>query len=72
MGFEPTTSAVTGRRSNQLSHQAIISYLQNRTSNLISFRNSWISPRPISTYQLNALLHLHLKPIYLILSKGSY
>ena len=23
MGFEPTTSAVTGRRSNQLSHQAI-------------------------------------------------
>ena len=27
MGFEPTTSAVTGRRSNQLSHQAIL----NRT-----------------------------------------
>ncbi len=25
MGFEPTTSAVTGRRSNQLSHQAITS-----------------------------------------------
>ena len=24
MGFEPTTSAVTGRRSNQLSHQAIV------------------------------------------------
>ena len=24
MGFEPTTSAVTGRRSNQLSHQAIL------------------------------------------------
>ena len=24
MGFEPTTSAVTGRRSNQLSHRAIL------------------------------------------------
>ena len=32
----------------------------------------WISPRPISTYQLNTLLCLHLKPIYLILSEGSY
>ena len=29
MGFEPTTSAVTGRRSNQLSHRAKI--------NIISF-----------------------------------
>ena len=31
-----------------------------------------ISPRPISICQLHALLHFHLKPIYLILSKGSY
>ena len=29
MGFEPTTSAVTGRRSNQLSHQAIVSTNMN-------------------------------------------
>ena len=33
---------------------------------------SWISPRPISTGLLHALLHFHLQPIYLILSKGSY
>ena len=31
-GFEPVTSAVTGRRSNQLSHWAL--YLENRTQNL--------------------------------------
>ena len=28
MGFEPTTSAVTGRRSNQLSHRATITILK--------------------------------------------
>ena len=30
------------------------------------------SPRPISIGQLNTLLHLHLRPINLIVSKGSY
>ena len=28
-GLEPPTSAVTGRRSNQLSHEALFTYLQN-------------------------------------------
>ena len=31
-----------------------------------------VSPRSISTGQLHTLLHFHLQPIYLILSKGSY
>ena len=30
------------------------------------------SDRPISNIQLNALLHLHLCPIYLVVYKGSY
>ena len=34
-----------------------------------SFRSS---PRPISCSQLHALLHFHLCPIYLVLSKGPY
>ena len=38
MGLEPTTSAVTGRRSNQLSHRAIqLLYLQNRIQSIPFF-----------------------------------
>ena len=33
---------------------------------------TWISFRSISKCQLNALLHLHLIPIYLVVYKGSY
>ena len=59
-------------------------YLQNRTriktfTSCESFRitsrlssNLRLSPRPISKCQLNALLHLHLIPIYLVVFKGSY
>ncbi len=81
MGFEPTTSAVTGRRSNQLSHRAM--YPQNHiqfekirtltyTSILLLPKTSWLSPRPISDSQLHTLLHFHLCPIYLVVFKGSY
>ena len=76
-GLEPSTSAVTGRRSNQLSHRAM--YLKNHILNTIlltvflkSLSTFWISPRPISNSQLRTLLHFHLCPIYLVVFKGSY
>ena len=53
-------------------------YLQNCILNFIRFsvllfpEPSWSSPRPISDSQLHTLLHFHLCPIYLVLSKGSY
>ena len=39
MGFEPTTSAVTGRRSNQLSHRAKKLHLQNCTQKIYKQTN---------------------------------
>ena len=78
-GLEPSTFAVTGRRSNQLSHWAIrlyegFMYLQNIIQKVLSnhFSILWSSPRPISTSQLHALLHFHPKPINLVVFKGSY
>ena len=35
-------------------------------------RKTWSSPRPISTGQLNTLLHLHIRPIYLVFFQGPY
>ena len=79
MGFEPTTSAVTGRRSNQLSHRAIQVFnipskpiLKSSLPFHQPTRPSWISPRPISNSQLHTLLRFHLCPIYLVVFKGSY
>ena len=74
MGFEPTTSAVTGRRSNQLSHRAkkVCTF---KTTHKLSFfySNNFLrsSFRPISNIQLHTSLCFHLCPIYLIVSKGS-
>ena len=71
MGFEPTTSAVTGRRSNQLSHQAIkILFIPSKPIPNHFHLLSKLSFRSISTYPLSTLLHLHSKPIYLVVFKG--
>ena len=81
VGLEPTTSRLTAVRSTiELSRIIFPSYPQNRTLNssylLLNIfpilTLNWLSPRPISNIQLNTLLHLHLCPIYLVLSKGSY
>ena len=38
----------------------------------VSLKNHWSSVRPISIGQLNALLHLHLRPINVVVFHGSY
>ena len=79
-GLEPATSAVTGRRSNQLSQQAKICRLENFRQNTetITYPSRLIKPysrtrlRPISNSPLHASLHFHSCPIYLVVFKGSY
>ena len=46
--------------------------LQNFIPSYSFQKNLRLSPRPISTGQLNASLRLHLRPIHLIVFKGSY
>ena len=83
MRLELTTSAVTGRRSNQLSHWALqISLLLEDyhifkttymlTKQLYHNQAYWSSPHPISSSQLHVLPHFHLCPINLVVFKGVY
>ena len=83
MRLELTTSAVTGRRSNQLSHWALqISLLLEDyhifkttymlTKQLYHNQAYWSSPHPISSSQLHVLPHFHLCPIDLVVFKGVY
>ena len=77
-GLEPSTSAVTGRRSNQLSHRAIESYIPSKLHTNLKYlpsyflSPSWLCPRPISNSQLHTLPCFHLCPINLVVFKGSY
>ena len=85
-GLEPATTRLTAECSTiELSRIIQGTYPQNQIPKIFhpfsyrSFCNDnceavfvWLSPRPISTYQLNTLLCLHLKPIYLVVSKGPY
>ena len=73
-------NAVNSRALYLLSYRGIGIYVPSKPhieyhlllpSNL-SHSTFWISPRPISIGQLNALRHLHLQPIYLVVFKGSY
>ena len=81
MRLELTTSAVTGRRSNQLSHWAILGFAPSKPhmkqittafTRPLHVSAFWSTPRPISNSQLHALPHFHLCPINLVVFKGSY
>ena len=85
VGLEPTTTRLTAECSTiELSRKIeSIPSKPNTKTNLLSIFSSIffqhllpiplrISLRPISDIQLNALLHLHLYPIYLVVFKGSY
>jgi hypothetical protein len=66
--------ARSSRQSGTLSYSVLPSTLKTaqRSSKIEVSRGNRSSPRPISTGQLHALLHFHLRPIYLVVYKGPY
>ena len=52
-------------------HSKLHKFIRQSRLGLPNFRFG-SSPRPISTDQLNTLLHLHLQPINLVICKGPY
>ena len=78
VGLEPTTPRLTAACSTiELSRIIYFLHVPSKlhTRNLSSIIlpiHLWSCPRPISCGQLHTLLHFHLRPIYLVVFKGSY
>ena len=72
--FEMGTGVSSPLLSPDSSIQFIPEISEQRTSSKLKFllKTFWSSFRPISIGQLNALLHLHLRPINVVVSHGSY
>ena len=61
----------TGVASSLLSPD-FIEGVPSKLNIYLMYENHWSSVRPISIGQLNALLHLHLRPINVVVFHGSY
>ena len=79
VGLEPTTTRLTAECSTIELSRIILSLLlfsfvpsKLHIEKTIFYQPFWLSPRPISTSPLHALLHFHSWPIYLVVFKGSY
>ena len=71
--FEMGTGVTSSLLSPDIQSNALRLYPENQIKyQIVAFENHWSSLRPISIGQLNALLHLHLRPINVVVSHGSY
>jgi hypothetical protein len=80
VGFEPTTNRLTADCSttellwniNNLSSQNWITRVRIDSRSVDTPVVCWLSPRSISISQLHVSPRFHTRPIYLIVSEGSY
>ena len=67
--FAPADSSIRGFHVPSKLHTSNASLLY---LSILALPLHWSCPRPISYGQLHTLLHFHLRPIYLVVFKGSY
>src|SRR5690625_3205198 len=67
-GIGWTHAAMSTKRKNK---QVILGFCLTRVTQMDDYKK-WLSPRPISTGQLNTLPCLHPQPINPVVSRGSY